>query len=175
MAGKKSSTAKQHLPNTRMKKFFNEAEFNLEMTMGREWLEGDLNIIVVLFRIDITKTDVDDIYGESKNKQYHSPVELRVRPEVTGGEADYLVPGMLKREGQPTLIFSIYNQQLDEKDVDIRIGDYIGYNDPNKGLRYFEVTDADHTDLSNDKTRMGFKSYWRKISCVMVDRDQFDG
>ncbi|PCI28792.1 hypothetical protein COB55_03455 [Candidatus Wolfebacteria bacterium] len=170
------NSGKDHIFNSRLKKFYSEKEFNLEMRMGREWLEGDLNMIVVLFAIDYVKTESDDLYGESKNKHYHPPVELRVRPEIVqDSTGEYLSEDMLKREPQPKLHFSIYNLQLQEKDVEIKFGDYIGFNDPNKGLRYFEVYNADHTDLDNEKTRMGFKSYWRKISCVMVDRDVFDG
>lgn len=176
MGGKKSSIKKQHLPLTRLQKWFTEEDYKLEVELGREWLEGDLNIIVVLFRIDLNKTVVDDLYGESKSyeKHYHPPVELRVKINTDESEMEYM-GGVVARESQPKLVFSIFTQQLEEKNTEVSRGDYVGYNDGVKGMRYFEVFDADNTNISNNRTIMGYKSYWRKISCTMIDKDVFDG
>ena len=176
MAGKKSSSKKLHLPNTRLNKWFTEEDYNLEVELGREWLEGDLNIIVVLFRIDLNKTIVDDLYGEAKahEKHYHPPVELRVKIDIDESTTSYDVLKVSSRESQPKLIFSIFTQQLEEKNTEVSRGDIIGYNDGVKGVRYFEVFDANYTNISNNRTIMGYKSYWRKISCIMIDKDVFD-
>ena len=40
------------VPITRVNKFFSQEDFNLEVDFGREWLEGDINIKVILFRVD---------------------------------------------------------------------------------------------------------------------------
>ena len=40
------------VPITRVNKFFSQEDFNLEVNFGREWLEGDINIKVVLFQVD---------------------------------------------------------------------------------------------------------------------------
>ena len=39
-------------PITRINKFFSEEDFNLEISMGREAIEGDGNFTVVLYRVD---------------------------------------------------------------------------------------------------------------------------
>ena len=33
--------------------------------MGEEWLHGDMNFTVVLYRVDKQKTNTDDVYGEA--------------------------------------------------------------------------------------------------------------
>ena len=52
------------VPITRLGKFFGGEDFELEVQMGTEWLEGDMNFTVVLYRIDRYKTKTDDVYGE---------------------------------------------------------------------------------------------------------------
>ena len=38
------------VPITRLNKFFGGEDFNLDIAMGREWLEGDMNFTLVLYR-----------------------------------------------------------------------------------------------------------------------------
>ena len=40
------------VPITRVNKFFSQDDFDLEIDFGREWLEGDINIKVILFQVD---------------------------------------------------------------------------------------------------------------------------
>ena len=66
-------------PITRLEKFFGEQDFQLEVEMGREWLNGDLNVRLVLYSVDQERTIKDDVYGEvvSDGIQYKPPVEFR--------------------------------------------------------------------------------------------------
>jgi hypothetical protein len=57
------------VPIRRLEKFFGDQDFDLEVQMGREWLEGDLSFTLVLYKIDRKKTDQDDVYGESLKDQ----------------------------------------------------------------------------------------------------------
>ena len=52
------------LPITRMSKFFSQEDFDLQIEMGQEYLHGDLNMKLVLYRVDRAKSDIDDVYGE---------------------------------------------------------------------------------------------------------------
>ena len=52
------------VPITRLGKFFGAEDFDLDISMGEEWLHGDLNFTVVLYKIDRQKTITDDVYGE---------------------------------------------------------------------------------------------------------------
>ena len=40
------------VPITRLGKFFGDKDFQLEISMGQEWLIGDMNYTCVLYRID---------------------------------------------------------------------------------------------------------------------------
>ena len=57
---------KNKVPITRLTKFFDNEDFNLEVDFGREYMEGDLNMTIVLYSVDIEKTDTDDVYKEVK-------------------------------------------------------------------------------------------------------------
>ena len=67
------------VPITRLEKFFGAEDFELDIAMGREWLEGDMNFRLVLYRIDQQKTVTDDVYGETVEDgvKFHPPVEFR--------------------------------------------------------------------------------------------------
>jgi hypothetical protein len=52
------------VPITRLGKFFGGEDYSLDVAMGSEWLEGDMNFTVILYRIDRYKTLQDDVYGE---------------------------------------------------------------------------------------------------------------
>ena len=56
--------AQQLVPITRLGKFFGGEDFALDISMGREWLGGDMNFTIVLYKVDRTKTVQDDVYGE---------------------------------------------------------------------------------------------------------------
>ena len=47
--------------------------------MGEEWLYGDMNFTLVLYRVDKNKTNQDDVYGESLTDSisYLAPVEIK--------------------------------------------------------------------------------------------------
>jgi hypothetical protein len=45
----------------------------------REWLEGDMNFTLVLYKIDRQKTNNDDVYGEALKGgiQFLPPIEFK--------------------------------------------------------------------------------------------------
>ena len=73
------------VPISRIGKFFGEEDFNLDIEMGMEYLGGDLNMSVVLYRIDRKKTKKDDIYGEAPKDGivFMPPVELKGVVQIT--------------------------------------------------------------------------------------------
>ena len=66
------------IPITRLNKFFGAEDFDLDIAMGREWLEGDMNFRLVLYRVDKQKTKTDDVYGETVEDgiKFLPPVEF---------------------------------------------------------------------------------------------------
>jgi hypothetical protein len=72
------------VPITRLGKFFGAEDYDLDIGMGEEWLLGDMNFTVVLYRIDRRKTKTDNVYGEvlEDGIQFMAPVELRGMVQV---------------------------------------------------------------------------------------------
>ena len=57
--------AKNRVPITRLNKFFGGEDFNLQERLGMEYLHGDLNFTLVLFRVDREKSVGDRVDGEA--------------------------------------------------------------------------------------------------------------
>jgi hypothetical protein len=53
--------AKKKFPINRIGKFYDEIDFGIENEMAREYVEGDLNFVIVLFQVDRTETQVEDV------------------------------------------------------------------------------------------------------------------
>jgi len=53
------------VPITRIGKFFGAEDFKLEQDFGTEWLHGDMNFTLVLYRVDRYRSSTDDVYGET--------------------------------------------------------------------------------------------------------------
>tara|TARA_Y100001938_G_scaffold146513_1_gene225523 strand:- start:1306 stop:1830 length:525 start_codon:yes stop_codon:yes gene_type:complete len=167
---------KKKIPIKRVNKFFDDVDFNLEIGMGREYLEGDLNFSVVLYRIDRDKTFTDDVYAEAsvEEMRYHTPVELSVLLNIEASEPGTYNPnGSLRFEEYGKLSFHVYVEHLEELEVDITYGDYIAYNDRENNIKYFTVVDDGKIYADNEKTILGYKGFYRTIKCVPADPDEF--
>ena len=68
------------VPIERLNKFFSQDDFDLEIDFGREWLEGDINIKVILYQVDRVESTIDDIYSEAGKGEirFKPPVEVPV-------------------------------------------------------------------------------------------------
>ena len=170
-------SSKKRLPINRMGKFYDYLDFGLENDMAREYIEGDINFTVILFRVNRIKSQTDDVYGESDVEEirFHPPVELKVRPNLEESENNSYSEGYGRYEDYGNLIFTIFEDQLKELGVDISYGDYIGYPDKEDNIKYFTVSNDGKINSDNQKTRVGYKSYYRKITCVTADEDEFNG
>lgn len=170
-------SSKKRLPINRMGKFYDSLDFGLENDMAREYLEGDINFTVILFRVNRIKSQTDDVYGESDSEEirFHPPIELKVRPNLEEAQNNSYSEGYGRYEDYGNLIFTIFEDQLKELGTDISYGDYIGYPDKEDNIKYFTVSDDGKINSDNQKTRVGYKSYYRKITCVTADEDEFNG
>jgi len=170
-------SGKKRLPINRMGKFYDGLDFGLENEMAREFIEGDLNFTVILFRIDRIKSQTDDVYGESDVEEikFHPPVELKVRPVLEESQNKSYSEGYGRYEDYGNLVFTIFEDQLTELGIDISYGDYIGYPDKEDNIKYFTVSNNGKINSDNQKTRVGYRSYYRKITCVTADEDEFNG
>ena len=170
--------AKSVVPITRINKFFSEEDFKLEISMGRENLEGDGNFTVILYRVDRQTTESDNVYGEASKDgiKFYPPVELKVVPIIAEPDNKAYNPnGSLRYIQDGNLMFGIYDDQLTELKTSISYGDYIGYPITETEIRYFSVSNDGIKNWDNKHTIMGYKGAYRTISCASVDASEFRG
>lgn len=165
-------------PITRINKFFSEEDFNLEISMGREAIEGDGNFTIILYRVDRETSAADNLYGEAPKDgiKYFAPVELKVVPIMEEAENKTYNPnGSLRYLQDGNFTFGVYDAQLIDNNVDISYGDYIGYPVTETEIRYFSVVNDGRKNYDNKHTIMGYKGAFRTIVCASVDASEFRG
>ena len=72
------------LPITRLGKFFSKDDFDINIQMGQEYLHGDLNMKLVLYRVDRGKTETDAIYAEvgKDEVKFFPPIEFNALVKI---------------------------------------------------------------------------------------------
>ena len=71
---------KNKVPIKRNTKFFGDEEFDLEVEFSSEYLEQDANQTVILYRVDLDKTKINNTYKEVTKDaiRFLTPIELPV-------------------------------------------------------------------------------------------------
>jgi hypothetical protein len=165
------------VPITRLGKFFGGEDYSLDIGMGEEWLLGDMNFTIVLYRVDRYKTKTDDVYGEVTEDgiQFMVPVELKGLVQVMAPAHKFLGNSKVEQQEPGNMKFSIYQKTLDELDVEIFQGDYIGYNETEDRIRYYVVSDDGYVKSDNKHTYGGYKPFYRSIIATYVSENEFRG
>ena len=165
------------VPITRLEKFFGQEDFALELQMGREYLNGDLNFTLVLYSVDIQKTIKDDVYGEVINNgiQFLPPVEFKALVKINEATNQYINGSKIMQNEPGNMTFSVYNEELRELEIDIKLGDYIGYWIKENEVRYYSVIDAGTPDYDNKHTYGGYKSFYYTYTATPVSINEFNG
>lgn len=165
------------VPITRLGKFFGGEDYRLDVNMGQEWLEGDMNFTVILYRIDRYKTKTDDVYGEALKDgiQFLPPVELKGYVQIMAPTNMKLGQSKVQQDEPGNMRFSVYQQYLDEMQVEIRFGDYLGYYETESRVRYYSVADDGRVVSDNKHTYGGYKPFYRTIIGTPVNENEFRG
>ena len=165
------------VPITRLEKFFGAEDFELDIAMGREWLEGDMNFRLVLYRIDQQKTVTDDVYGETVEDgvKFHPPVEFRGYVQIEQPENQNYGNSNMTQMEPGNLKVGVYQTTLDELEIDINYGDYIGYAETETKIKYFTVSNDGKVNADNAHTIVGYKGFYRTITCVPAQESEFRG
>jgi hypothetical protein len=155
--------------------FMSENSFNLDVSYGRNYLQSDIIHEIILYKINVTKSKSNNLYGQSKpqDKIFFPPVKIKVMVTVEPSETTYYGnnDGGIARDDTGKLVFGVYLKELEENNIDIQRGDYVGYNMSGDKMRFYEVEDANNVIDVTDKTIGGFKPYWRKITAVSIKED----
>jgi hypothetical protein len=175
----KTMDNKKITPITRINKFFSEEDFGLEISMGREAIEGDGNFTLILYKVDRQLTEYDSIYGEATKDgiKFLPPIELKVIPMLGDplNNTYNKTGGTLRNLQDGPLTFGIYDAQLTELKTTISFGDYIGYPVTENTIRYYSVVDDGTKNYDNKHTIMGYKGAFRTVKCAPIDNTEFRG
>ena len=165
------------VPITRIGKFFGEQDFSLEIDMGSEWLEGDMNFTLVLYRIDRRKTKTDDVYGETMSDgiKFLPPIEFKGYVQILAPENKNLGTSKVEQLEPGNLKVSVYQKQLDDLEIDISYGDYIKYYESNDKVRYYVVNNDGRVTSDNKHTYGGYLPFYRTIIASYVTENEFRG
>jgi hypothetical protein len=165
------------VPITRMNKFFSEEDFSLDLGIGEEWLYGDMNFTLVLYRVDRLKTKTDNIYGEtiSDGIKFLPPVEFKGYVQIMAPENKNLGNTKLNQFEPGNMKLSVYQKHLDELGIDISFGDYIGYYETENRVRYYTVNNDGRVVSDNKHNYAGTRPYYRTIMASAVVDNEFRG
>lgn len=176
------------VPINRNNLFYSEESFKFEEEIGKNYIEQDMNQTLILYQVDISKTDLDTTYNETGEHlvQFKSPIEFHCVYKLDDSEeksySKQLQNGVYIKPGK--LTFGVYQTTLDELGCDIHIGDYIGLLVDNRGnqssnnwpnMLYFTISDDGRATMANNKTMYGYKPFYRHCTGYYIDKNEFDG
>jgi hypothetical protein len=169
--------ADNRVPITRLNKFFSEEDFNLDISIGDEWLGGDMTFTLVLYRIDRQRTISDDVYGETLEDgiQFLPPIEFKGYVQIEASTNVDYGSSRLSQSEPGNLKVGVYQKQLEELDIDINFGDYIGYYETEDRVRYYTVVNDGRVLSDNKHTYGGYKPFYRSILASPVTDNEFKG
>jgi hypothetical protein len=165
------------VPITRIGKFFGAEDYDLDISMGEEWLYGDMNFTLVLYRVDRQKTKTDNVYGEtvSDGIKFLPPIEFKGHVQIMAPENKNLGNSKIEQFEPGNLKVSVYQKQLDELGIDINFGDYIGYYETEDRVRYYTVNNDGRVISDNKHSYAGYKPFYRSIIASPVTNNEFRG
>jgi hypothetical protein len=165
------------LPISRLSKFFSENDFDLHMELGKEYLHGDVNMKIILYRVDINASDTDNIYAEAGKDQikYLTPVEINCLVRIADPKNSAYKNGMVRYLEPGNMAIYVYLKELNDLNVEIKLGDYIGYEESENFIRYYSVTDDGRVVSDNKHSHFGYKPGWRTIICAPAQENEFRG
>jgi hypothetical protein len=165
------------VPITRLGKFFGAEDYSLDIDMGSEWLEGDMNFTLVLYRVNRNKTKKDDVYGETLKDgiQFDSPIEFKGFVQVMAPTNKTYGTSKIEQTEPGNIKVSVYTKHLEELNIDISFGDYIGYYETETKVRYYSVIDDGRVVSDNKHTYGGYKAFYRTIMASPVTDNEFRG
>lgn len=145
--------------------WFGNAEQALFNNLGRELVEHLIVQHFTLYRIDVPSMP-NDFYGENKNKVWLPEVEVKARIQIA--DTDVIGVGGVRRLNKGDMSTWIYLEHMNELDVNINVGDFIGYSG-----KFYEVYDAGYDKDSLNRKFAGDREFFREILAKSVPSEVF--
>ncbi len=165
------------LPITRLGKFFSQEDFDINIQMGQEYLHGDLNMKFVLYRVDRTKTDTDSIYAEVGKDEikFFPPIEVNGLVQIAEAKNSSYKNGLVRYLEPGNITIKIYLSHLDDLNVKIIYGDFVGYAESEETIRFYQVIDDGRIQADGKHKMFGYKPHYLTIVCAPVQESEFRG
>ena len=166
-------------PINRNSLFFSDRDLEIETDLGMDYIMEDVGQSVILYRVDIERSNLNKTYLEAKEGGivFKAPIKVPCMYSIEAGElrsyeknknlASYVQNGQLR--------LYVYEKTLSDMKIDIRRGDYIGTVISENKLQMFTVVDDGRANNDNRHTMYGTKPYYRSITCAEVNLNEFDG
>lgn len=165
------------VPISRLGKFFGGEDFALDISMGEEWLIGDMNFKLILYRVDRYKTNNDRVYAEALKDgiKFLPPIEFNAYVKIIQPENKFLGQSSVAQTEPGNMTFSVYQKTLDELGIEINFGDYIGYYETETRVRYYTINNDGRIVSDNKHTYGGYKPFYRTYVASPVTNNEFGG
>ena len=167
----------RRVPINRNSLFYDAESFALEREIGKNYIEQDMGQTVVLYQVNASKTQVDAVYGETDpdDVTYNTPIEIPCvykieEPELKSYDKEKQL-GTYIKTGKLTV--GVYQETLDELNVDIKKGDYIGVQISPEHMEFFVVNNDGRNNYGNAHTLWGTVPLYRTLQCSPVDASEF--
>lgn len=167
------------VPIKRNNLFYGVCDSDFEKKVGKEYVEMDMGQTIILYQVDLEKTNNDKIYGETSINDvvFKHPVEVPCiynidKPELRSYEKNKNL-GTYQKMGQ--LHIGVYESTLEELGCGIKKGDYIGVQITESHREYWVVVNDGKNNYDNAHTQFGVKPFFRNIECASVDKTEFEG
>jgi hypothetical protein len=136
-----------------------------------------MNFTCVLYRIDRQKTKTDDVYGETVEDgiKFLPPVEFNAFVQVMAPENKNMGSSKIEQMEPGNIRISVYQKTLEDLDIDINYGDYIGYYESETNVRYYSVNNDGRVVSDNKHTYAGYRPFYRTIVASYVGPNEFRG
>jgi hypothetical protein len=136
-----------------------------------------MNFTCVLYRVDRYKTKTDDVYGETVEDgvKFLPPVEFNAYIQVSAPENKMMGSTRIDQMEPGNIRVSVYQKTLEDLEIDINFGDYIGYYESETVVRYYTVNNDGRVVSDNKHTYAGYKPFYRTISASPVGPNEFRG
>jgi hypothetical protein len=161
--------------------FFGDKERAFFSASGREMTEQILQESMMLYRIDLRRTQSHGLYGEAKAFQKVWKPEIKVlgRINVEAIKPEFEADGGIVKKGFGQLTAHVYMEHLEEIGLsvakenqlaiyDLNDGDFIGFKD-----QFYKIIDNGHSQISNEHSWGGDRRFFITITAIEVDEDVF--
>lgn len=161
--------------------FFGDKERNFFASAGREITEKVLQESIMLFRMDLVKTQAHPLYGEAKafQKVWKPEIKILGRINVEVVPTEFAADGGIVKKGFGELTAHVYMDHLEELGIsivkdnqltvfDLNDGDFIGFKN-----QFYKITNNGHSQISNEFSWAGDRRFFITITGVQVDEDIF--